>query len=72
LWERRQVKWERFVALAVARFMTWWEKVREIVGVRDDGTGRELCEVTDDVLPPLGEWITYYLTLLANPVTILD
>jgi hypothetical protein len=66
LWERRQVKWERFVAFAVARFMMWSEKVREIVGVRDDGAGRELCEVTDDALPPLGEWITYYLFLLAN------
>jgi hypothetical protein len=72
LWERRQVKWERFVAFAVARFMAWSEKVCGIVRVRDDGARRELSEVTDDVLPPLGEWITYHLYLLANLVTILD
>jgi hypothetical protein len=39
LWERRQVKWPRFVDLAVARFTAWWANVRD----------------TDGTLPPLGE-----------------
>jgi hypothetical protein len=39
MWERRQVKWEKFVEVAVVRFTAWWAKVRN----------------ADQPMPPLGE-----------------
>jgi hypothetical protein len=55
LWTRRQVKWEKFVSFAVARFLTWWGKVRYMAEVPSDGSGRKHFEFTDDMLPPLGK-----------------
>jgi hypothetical protein len=71
LWKRRQVKWEKFVAFAVARFLMWWGKVRTIVDVPGDGSGCERIEVTDDIMPPLGEWNACYLLMLASSFGIL-
>jgi hypothetical protein len=55
LWKRRQVKWDKFVSIAVVRFLAWWAKVPEIVGVRE---GVLSYEITNDTVPPLG---AYYI-----------
>jgi hypothetical protein len=49
--QRRLVKWDRFVALAVARFEVWWEK---LVVKKHDLSGDEQHIITADKLPPLG------------------
>jgi hypothetical protein len=47
--ERRQVKWEKYVELAVVRFLAWWTTILDIVtGSRDDPVLPKI------VLPPLG------------------
>jgi hypothetical protein len=51
LWTRRQVKWEKYVNIAVIRFQAWWETIPETIGLRE---GHSL-PFTGDVLPPLGE-----------------
>jgi hypothetical protein len=51
LWERRQVKWDKFVSIAVVRFQAWWAKLPEIAEVRD---GSSSYEITNETLPPLG------------------
>lgn len=56
LWTRRQVKWEKFVSIAVVRFLAWWGKVPKIVEVRK---GVPSNEITNETLPPLGEHHIY-------------
>ena len=56
LWERRQVKWHKFVEFAVVRFVAWWEKLREIVEVKEGD--RVVMGVNE--LPPLGKCDDYY------------
>jgi hypothetical protein len=51
LWTRRQVKWEKYVNIAVVRFRAWWEAVPETMELRDG----HILPLTDNTLPPLGE-----------------
>jgi len=48
---RRQAKWDRYVDLAVVRFVTWWNTVPKSYA-QSDG---EKPNCTDENLPPLGK-----------------
>jgi hypothetical protein len=50
LWTRKQVMWEHYLHLAVARFLVWWENVPAMV----DQAGQ--IQITDDTLPPIGRY----------------
>lgn len=52
MWTRRQVKWEKFIELAVVRFLAWWEDIPTVIGAPEDGNGH--VEIKDKELPPLG------------------
>jgi hypothetical protein len=51
LWTRRQVKWEKYVNIAVVRFRAWWEAVPETIELQDG----HIFPLADNTLPPLGE-----------------
>ena len=48
---RKQAKWDRYVDLAVVRFIAWWNIVPQTYSTSNDQ--RSNC--TDENLPPLGE-----------------
>lgn len=50
-WTRREVKWDKFIDLAVVRFLAWWEKAPEIFFPRNG----QPVQWKDKTLPPLGE-----------------
>lgn len=52
MWQRRQVKWDQFLDLAVVRFLVWWRKLRDIVELTE---GDVKPEITADTVPPLGK-----------------
>lgn len=51
LMEKREVKWEKYVDLAVVRFLTWWNTIPEVI-IRD---GIDMPQLPNTAVPPLGE-----------------
>lgn len=51
--EERETWWHAFIEVAVGRFRTWWWGVDEEL-LRRHGEGKDVKELPDDLLPPLG------------------
>ena len=64
LWDRRQVKWNRFVEYAVLRFFIWCCKGREVLEYKEPGN--KSPHLTPHNLPPLDVLMVWHSFLL-NP-----
>lgn len=54
LMEKRQVKWEKYVDLAVVRFIAWWNTIPAIV-IRDES---DMPQLPDTAVPPIGQFLS--------------
>lgn len=50
LLQRRQVKWETYVSIAVVRFLAWWKTTPDVFRRK----GQFNIEAAEAILPPLG------------------
>src|SRR5205085_3969039 len=58
LWDRRQVKWPKYIESAVARFL-YWQKTLD-----DGGTGSGCSQIEEQTLPPLDVIMVWHSFLL--------